>query len=176
MRKVNMLESYDEILYLMMKGDKPELALIDTDSAPEVQETDKPSTGDYVYYDGSFSKGRDTNKKLKGVALWVTDKRMITLWPEVPDEEMTYEDAELWCHENGRKMLDKDAMLAIFINRDVLKDKINLKDDCRYWIGGTEVDEDGDEYHRYLYIAPRFQYCSVSNASHYISPAYFACL
>lgn len=165
MKKVNMLESYDEIVHLMMKGGKPELALIDTDNTPEVQETDKPSTGDYVYTDGSFSKKRNTDKMLKGVALWVTDKRMITLWPDVPDEARTYAEAEKWCKENGRKLLDKDAMYAIYVNREVLKDKINLKDDCRYWIDGTETDEDGDEYHNYLYISPVFQGCysSVGN-------------
>ncbi len=160
MKKVNMLESYDEIVQLMMKGGKPELALIDPDSAPEVQETDKPSTGDYVYTDGSFSKdSKNPGKQLKGIALWVTDKRMITLWPDVPDETRSYAEAEKWCKENGRKLLDKDAMYAIYVNREVLKDKINLKDDCRYWIDGTETDEDGDEYHRYLYISLVFQGC-----------------
>lgn len=119
----------------------------------------KPHTGDYLYTDGTFSAERDLNKELKGVVLWVTDSRMITLWPDVPDEQMTYSEAEKWCKDNGHKLLDKDAMLAIFINRDVLKDKINLKDDCEYWIDGTETDDDGDEYHRYLYIFPVFQSC-----------------
>lgn len=90
----------------------------------------KPHTGDYLYTDGTFSAERDLNKELKGIVLWVTDSRMITLWPDVPDEQMTYSEAEKWCKDNGHKLLDKDAMLAIFINRDVLKDKINLKDDC----------------------------------------------
>lgn len=119
----------------------------------------KPHTGDYLYTDGTFSAERDLNKELKGVVLWVTDSRMITLCPDVPDEKMTYSEAEKWCKDNGHKLLDKDAMLAIFINRDVLKDKINLKDDCEYWIEGTETDDDGDEYHRYLYISPVFQGC-----------------
>lgn len=175
MRKVNMFESYDEIVYLLMKGGKPELALIDPDSTPEVQETDKPSTGDYIYYDGSFSKERDPNKKLKGVALWVTDKRIITLWPDVPDEAKSYAEAEKWCKKNGHKLLDKDAMYAIYVNREVLKDKINLKDDCRYWIDGTEINEDGDEYHRYLYISPVFQYCHYYVGGHLNFTAYFAC-
>lgn len=51
--------------------------------------TIKPRTGDYVYTDGTFSTERDENKEIKGVALWVTDDRIITLWPDVPDEEMT---------------------------------------------------------------------------------------
>lgn len=135
----------------------------------------KPHTGDYVYIDGTFSAEHDESKELKGVALWITDNRMITLWPDVPDEQMTYSDAEKWCKDNGRKLLDKDAMLAIFINRDVLKDKINLKDGCRYWIEGTKTDEDGDKYHRYLYISPVFRYCSTSDYFHSGSYAYFAC-
>lgn len=179
MKNAKILETYEEIESAMFKGQDVGLKMVVEDSEPCEQSnygktaTIKPRTGNYVYTDDTFSVQRIEGKELKGIALWATDRRMITLWPAVPDEQMTYSEAGKWCKDNGRKMLDKDAMLAIFINRDVLKDKINLKDDCRYWIGGTEVDEDGDEYHRYLYIAPRFQHCNDgSGGSYYAS---FAC-
>lgn len=171
MKNAKILETYEEIENAMFKGQDVGLKMVVEDNGPCEQSnygetaTIKPHTGDYVYTDGTFSEERDSSKELKGVALWVTDRRMITLWPDVPDEKTTYSETEKWCKENGRKMLDKDAMLAIFINRDVLKDKINLKDDCCYWIEGTEIDKNGDEYHRYLYIAPVFQGC-FSYASH----------
>lgn len=134
----------------------------------------KPHTGDYVYTDGTFSAELDKNKELKGVALWVTDGRMITLWPDVPDKEMTYEDAEKWCQENGRKLLDYAAMLAVYINRDKLKNKIKLKDDCQYWVDYEKIDEDGYKWHRELYISPVFQGCIYYYDLVY-GTAYFAC-
>lgn len=134
----------------------------------------KPRTGDYVYTDGTFSAERDESKELKGVALWVTDDRMITLWPDVPDEEMTYDNAQKWCKDNGHKLLDKDAMLGVYINRDKLKDKINLKDDRGYWIDYEEIDEDSDKWHRYLYISPVFQGCYNSVTTTNLN-AFFAC-
>lgn len=168
MKNATILETYKEVKDAFYKGQDISFEMVipaENQEKPQEQfnygksATNKPHTGDYLYTDGTFSAERNLNKELKGVALWVTDSRMITLWPDVPDEQMTYSEAEKWCKDNGHKLLDKDAMLAIFINRDVLKDKINLKDDSRYWIDGTETDEYGYEYHRYLYIAPVFQSC-----------------
>lgn len=181
MKNAKILETYEEIENAMFKGQDVGLKMVveddETSKQPNHGETAtiKPHTGDYVYMDGTFSEERDSSKELKGVALWVTDSRMITLWPDVPDEKMTYSEAEKWCEKHGRKMLDKDAMLAIFVNRDFLQHKINLKDDCRYWIGGTEIDEDGGKYHRYLYIAPRFQHCDNLYGYDGINVAYFSC-
>lgn len=179
MKNAKILETYEESENAMFKGQDVSLKMVVEDSEPCEQSnyggtaTINPKTGDYVYTDGTFSEERDLSKELKGVALWVTDRRMITLWPDAPDEKMTYSEAEKWCKENGRKMLDKDAMLAIFVNRDFLQHKINLKDDCRYWISSTEIDEDGDKYHRYLYIAPVFQDCYAS--AFFTNYAYISC-
>lgn len=165
MKNAKILETYEEIEDAMFKGQDIGLKMVVEDEEQPIYDesaTNKPRTGDYLYTDGTFSAERDLNKELKGVVLWVTDRRMITLWPDVPDEQVTYSEAEKWCKDNGHQLLDSDAMLAIFINRYVLKDKIGLKDDCRYWIEGTETDKDGDKYHRYLYISPVFQYCGTS--------------
>lgn len=175
MKNAKILETYEEIENAMFKGQDVGLKMVVEDEEQLIygeSATNKPHTGDYLYTDGTFSAERDLNKELKGVVLWVTDSRMITLWPDVPDEKMTYSEAEKWCKDNDHKLLDKDAMLAIFINRDVLKDKINLKDDCEYWIDGTETDDDGDEYHRYLYIFPVFQSCYYTDSNY---SANFSC-
>lgn len=133
----------------------------------------KGHTGDYFYTDGTSSEVLDENKELKGIVLQVTSTHTIILHPNTPNERVCKSEAEKWCQKHNGRLLTVEEMTAVWINRDMLKGKINFSDE--EWYHTSSLDEDGDNI--YVHTYPRLLGCNyyADGDSNYNFGAKFEC-